>query len=285
LASRKERQKERQRKLARERLARQETRRAQRDRRVRQWTITVLAAVAVIAVGVVTVFLVNHSSKTPTAAAHSTRPPSATPSATATPSPSTSPAASAVTEPARHCSYLPSPPAARKVGMPSAKPDYQASYAATIHTNRGNIVIKLLNSKATCTVGSFVYLAAQKYFNGTHCHRLTTSGIYVLQCGDPTGTGSGGPGYKFNDENLTGAAYKPGTVAMANSGPNTNGSQFFLVYKFSPLGASYTPFGTITSGLNIIQNVAKAGSDNSNGTGDGHPRQQVVIESVTIKKA
>lgn len=283
MASRKERQKARQRKLARQRLARQESRRAQRDRKIRQWTISIMAAVAVIAIGVGTVLFVNHSSKS-AAAAQSAPTPSATPSASATPTPSTSPATSVVAEPAQHCTYSSSPPAARKVGLPPAKPDDKATYSATIRTNRGNIGISLLNSKATCTVSSFVFLAAQKYFSNTPCHRLTSSGIFVLQCGDPTGTGSGGPGYKFADENLKGATYPTATVAMANSGPNTNGSQFFLVYKDSPLPPSYTPFGTITSGLNIILNVAKAGSDNSNGSGDGHPKEKVVIEKVTIKK-
>src|SRR6185312_5767195 len=99
-------------------------------------------------------------------------------------------------------------PAARNVGTPPAKPDGQASYQATIHTNRGDVVIHLLNSEATCTVNSFVYLAAKKYFNNTKCHRLTTtSPLFVLQCGDPTGTGSGGPGYKFSDENLAAKKY------------------------------------------------------------------------------
>jgi peptidyl-prolyl cis-trans isomerase B (cyclophilin B) len=276
--------KDRQRKLERERYLRRQARQAQRNRRNRQWTITILAAVAVVAVGVVSVLVFSSSTKPSVVAQPSS--PAVSPSASVSPSPSASPTASApaVTEPARHCVYTASPPAARKVGTPPAKPDYKASYTATIHTNRGNIVIRLLNSKATCTVGSFVYLAAHKYFDNTQCHRLTTSGIFVLQCGDPMGTGAGGPGYKFNDENLAGAKYVPGTVAMANSGPNTNGSQFFLVYKHSPLGPSYTPFGTITSGLNIIQKVAKAGSDNSGGTGDGHPKEQVVIKSVTIKK-
>jgi peptidyl-prolyl cis-trans isomerase B (cyclophilin B) len=279
--------KERQRKLARERYLRREARRAQRNRKTRQWTISILAAVAVIAVGVGSVLFFGLSAKKPAAAAQPSASPS-TPSpaatATATPSASASAGVPAVTEPARHCVYTASPPASRKVARPPAKPDFKATYTATIRTNRGNIVISLLNSKATCTVSSFVHLAAQKYFSNTHCHRLTTTGIYVLQCGDPTGTGRGGPGYKFADENLAGATYGPGVVAMANSGPNTNGSQFFLVYKYSPLGASYTPFGTITSGLNIIQNVAKAGSDNSNGSGDGQPKEKVVIESVTIKK-
>jgi peptidyl-prolyl cis-trans isomerase B (cyclophilin B) len=192
-----------------------------------------------------------------------------------------------VAEPAHRCTYTAKPPAARKVSLPPTKPDYTATYQATIHTNRGNIVINLLNSKATCTVNSFVSLAAQKYFNNTHCHRLVTTEIFVLQCGDPTGTGSGTPGYAFDNENLAGAKYTAGTVAMANTGTNgTNGSQFFLVYKNSlSLPASYTPFGTIVSGLNIIQKVAAAGSDNSNETGDGHPKEKVEIDSVTIKKS
>jgi peptidyl-prolyl cis-trans isomerase B (cyclophilin B) len=205
---------------------------------------------------------------------------SATPSASA----SASASASTQAEPATTCTYKASGTAARNVGLPPAKPDYQAGYQATIHTNRGDVVINLLNSKATCTVNSFVYLAAKKYFNSTHCHRLTTIDPFVLQCGDPTGTGSGGPGYTFNNENLAGARYTEGTVAMANGGANTNGSQFFIVYKNSTLGPSYTPFGEVVKGLGIIQNVAKAGSDNANGSGDGHPKEKVVIESVTIKK-
>jgi peptidyl-prolyl cis-trans isomerase B (cyclophilin B) len=143
----------------------------------------------------------------------------------------------------------------------------------------------LLNSQATCTVNSFVYLARHHYFSSTPCHRLTTSGIYVLQCGDPTGKGTGGPGYKFASENLAGAKYTAGTIAMANSGPGTNGSQFFIVYRNSlTLPASYTPFGKVVKGLGIIQNVAKAGTDNANAAGDGHPKDKVTIKSVSITK-
>src|SRR5581483_735926 len=157
--------------------------------------------------------------------------------------------------------------------------------------HRGDVVFTALTSKAPYTTFSFQYLAGKNYFNNTNCHRLTTSSIYVLQCGDPTGTGSGGPGYQFQDENLNyfGAAgssgtvtYKAGTVAMANSGPGTNGSQFFLVYKDSPLGPNYTPFGTITKGLDILQSIAAQGSDNANGTGDGKPKETVTIQSVSI---
>jgi peptidyl-prolyl cis-trans isomerase B (cyclophilin B) len=123
------------------------------------------------------------------------------------------------------------------------------------------------------------------FFDNTHCHRLTTAaaGIYVLQCGDPTGTGMGGPGYTIPDENLTGATYPTGTVAMANTGaPHSGGSQFFIVYKNSPLPPSYTPFGTVTSGLSVIQRVAAAGSTQSNGPGDGAPKIPVDIKTVKM---
>ena len=176
----------------------------------------------------------------------------------------------------------PEPPASRKVGLPPAKPDRKATYQATIKTNRGDIVINLLNSKAPCTVNSFVYLAGKNYFSNSTCHRLVTTGIFVLQCGDPTGTGQGGPGYRFADENLAGATYPAATVAMANIGPGTNGSQFFLVYKNTTLQPNYTPFGTIAAGLDVIRKVAAAGTDSK--TGDGHPKDKVVIEDVTIKK-
>ncbi len=274
--------KDRQRKLARERYQRRAARQAQRNRRVRKWTISGLAAVAVAAIAVLSAFFATRSNTPSAAATPST---SATPSASATPSTSATPTPAPVAEPAQHCTYTASGTAVRKVSLPTATPDYKATYRATVKTNRGSIVIDLLNSKATCTVNSFISLAEQGYFSNTSCHRLTTSSpLYVLQCGDPTGTGSGSPGYKFKDENLTGATYKAGTVAMANSGANTNGSQFFLVYQNSTLAPSYTPFGTIVSGLNIIQKVAKAGTDNANSAGDGHPKEKVDIESVTIKK-
>ena len=152
----------------------------------------------------------------------------------------------------------------------------------TLRTSEGDIVIALNAAKAPHTVNSFNFLAGQKFYNGSHCHRLTTQGIYVLQCGDPTGTGRGGPGYQFQDENLNGATYRTGTVAMANAGPNTNGSQFFLVYKDTALPPSYTPFGTITSGLDIVQKIAAAGDDDTNGAGDGRPNINVVLNSVTV---
>jgi peptidyl-prolyl cis-trans isomerase B (cyclophilin B) len=276
--------KERQRKLARERYARQQARRVQRVHRWRLIGIVVAACCAVVLLGGGGYLAFAGSGGKPAAATTAT--PTPTPTGTA-PTPTPSPTPSLAAEPATHCAYTPNGTAARRVGIPPARPAYKAAkYQATVKTNRGTIVLDLLNHRATCTVNSFIYLAAKSYFNNTSCHRLTTSGIYVLQCGDPTGTGRGGPGYKFADENLAGARYTEGTVAMANAGPGTNGSQFFLVYRNSlTLPASYTPFGKIVSGLGMIQNVAKAGTDNSNGNGDGHPKEKVTIESVTITKA
>ena len=272
--------KERQRRLARERYERNLSRRAAHQDRARRITGITLACLLVAGLGVGGFFLFGGGPAHHPAAAAPSRPAS-TPSASPSPS-----AAVPVAEPAHTCAYNVSGTASRKVALPPKHPDFRAHYQAIIRTNRGNIVIDLLNSKATCTVNSFVSLASQKFFNQTSCHRLTTVLPYVLQCGDPTGTGTGGPGYQFSNENLSGAKYVAGTVAMAHSSlPNSNGSQFFLVYKDSTsLPSNYTPFGTIVSGLKIIQNVAKAGSDNANGAGDGHPKEKVVIKSVTIKK-
>ncbi len=288
--------KQRQRRLAREAHQRRQQRQVERAKRQKQWAAAGVAAVLVVVVGVVAAISAGafKSSAKPTAAGSTS--PSAAASTSPTPSATPSPTPSPSSTPAMvdgKCVYIKAGTAARKVKLPPATPDTDTTYTATIKTNRGNIVIDLLNADAPCTVNSFVSLADQKYYNNTHCHRLTTSasGIYVLQCGDPTGTGEGTPGYEFGNENLPKAGksgtytYPPGTVAMANTGyPDSNGSQFFLVYKNSPLPPDYTPFGTIASGLNIIQKVAKAGSDNSNGAGDGHPKEKVQIESVTISK-
>jgi peptidyl-prolyl cis-trans isomerase B (cyclophilin B) len=286
---------ERQRRLARERYERRLARATQRQQAMRKMTAWVAGAVVLLVVAGVVTLTVLHLGKSASAQGTPSATPSvSTPSASPTPSPTPTPTPPA-TEPATSCDYVPSGTPARPIGgLPPATPDSKATYTATIKTNRGDIVIDLLNSKATCTVNSFVFLASKNYFSTTHCHRLTTSGIYVLQCGDPTGTGAGGPGYEFANENLATAktptgtvTYTPGTVAMANAGPGTNGSQFFLVYKNSPLQPAYTPFGTIVSGLNILQDVAKAGVaavGTASPASDGPPKDEVIIESVIIKK-
>jgi peptidyl-prolyl cis-trans isomerase B (cyclophilin B) len=131
------------------------------------------------------------------------------------------------------------------------------------------------------------YLANKGYFDSSPCHRLTTQGIFVLQCGDPTASGSGGPAWQVPDENLpkgSGNIYPAGTVAMANSGPNTNGSQFFIVYEDnSRLGANYTIWGKVIKGLDIVKTIAGLGSNNSNGPGDGAPNQAITIERTSSR--
>ncbi|MFJ4189653.1 peptidylprolyl isomerase [Kitasatospora sp. NPDC089509] len=187
--------------------------------------------------------------------------------------------------PSAACTYTPAVPADNFKGIPvfdaakAARP-----YHATLRTNQGAITFEALTDKAPCTTFSFRFLAEHDYFDRSHCHRLTTQGIYVLQCGDPTGTGSGGPGYSFPDENLTGATYPAGTVAMANAGPNTNGSQFFIVWKDTKLSPAYTPFGRVTAGLDVLQKIAAAGEDDQNGPGDGYPNVPVNIRHVKISK-
>jgi peptidyl-prolyl cis-trans isomerase B (cyclophilin B) len=162
----------------------------------------------------------------------------------------------------------------------------RATYVAQIVTNCGTITVSLDGKAAPHTVNSFAFLAGKHFFDDSGCARLTTAraGIEVLQCGESTGGGVGSPGYMFTDENLQHATYPPGTLAMANAGPNTNGSQFFFVYGPSPYfkqSPNYTPFGHVTAGLDVLKRIAAAGDTPSV---DGQPNQPVVIESFTVTK-
>ena len=153
----------------------------------------------------------------------------------------------------------------------------------TFETNCGNIVITTVGAKAPITITQLSTLAKGGYFDNSLCHRLTTQGLYVLQCGDPTATGTGGPNFTYGDENLPSATennYPAGTVAMANSGAGTNGSQFFLVFADTTLGANYTIWGTITQGLDIVKAIAKAGV--KGGGADGPPKQAIAINRVIV---
>jgi peptidyl-prolyl cis-trans isomerase B (cyclophilin B) len=295
---------DRQRRQAREKFRRQQELRMARQRKVRKRALVGLSGVAVagLLAALLVVFLPGGSGKTSTSASSS---PKATTSASAT----ASATASAIAEPAHHCTYTSTSataPSPVKVSLPPATPDYTDGYTATLDTNLGPIKFNLLNSKATCTVNSFVHLAEAGYFDNTQCHRMVTSGIYVLQCGDPYATastkltcsdtskvGTGTPGYDFASENLTGSKYPAGTVAMANEGsPTSNGSQFFIVYQDSTTGlegtgtALYTPFATVSSGLDIVQNVAKDGysCQYPSTAGGGAPKEKVIINSVKISK-
>jgi peptidyl-prolyl cis-trans isomerase B (cyclophilin B) len=173
-------------------------------------------------------------------------------------------------------------------------PTTPALVSASIMTNRGGIGLQLDNAKAPCTVNNFASLAQQGFYDDTTCHRLTTGpSLGVLQCGDPSGTGTGGPGYRFPNEYPTNQfrlsdpalqtplLYPRGTLAMANSGLGTNGSQFFLVYEDSMLPPTYTVFGTIdNTGLTTLDKIAAAGT--ADGSDDGKPKQSVTIESVRL---
>ncbi|MGP3969120.1 peptidylprolyl isomerase [Streptomyces sp. 6N223] len=174
--------------------------------------------------------------------------------------------------------------------------DTSAEYVMGLRTTCGDIEITMDAEAAPHTVNSFAFLAGEDYFDHTTCHRLTTEGIFVLQCGDPQGTGSGGPGYTIPDENLddpdvAGGTYPAGTVAMANqynaqdgSGRDSGGSQFFLVYKDSPLPPDYTPFGTITAGTDVLQKIADTGSTTDPATGTTVPNATVVINEATVER-
>lgn len=179
---------------------------------------------------------------------------------------------------------------------PKMSIDTSATYTMDLATTCGDIRIELDAKHAPHTVNSFHFLAGKKYFDHTPCHRLVTEGIHVLQCGDPTGTGMGGPGYTIPDENLKsprlkGGVYPAGTVAMANSysaqtgeGENSGGSQFFLVYEDSELPPYYTPFGKITEGMEVLEKIAEAGSTPNPQTQNSSPNATVVINKATVAR-
>ncbi|RRR85151.1 peptidylprolyl isomerase [Streptomyces sp. RP5T] len=269
-------QEQRKRQLAREKFLRQQQRRTAARRRARVRNSVIGSVLGVILVGSLALYTSGVLKDDDKANASA----EATPSAGAT-------------------SKAPDPcdkPAAGKVETQSWKKepalsiDKSAKYTLDLATTCGKIDIALKASAAPHTVNSFDFLANKGFFDHTKCHRLTTNGIYVLQCGDPTGSGSGGPGYTIPDENLKDKSlksniYPAGTVAMANTGQaHTGGSQFFLVYQDSQLPPSYTPFGTISeSGMKVLKKIAAAGE--STGAGDGAPNATVVINKATVTKS
>lgn len=173
-------------------------------------------------------------------------------------------------------------PAAKTVEPPAdTTPPTEGSTEATLHLSAGDVTVTLDRTRTPCTTNSFLSLAEQGYYDDVVCHRLTTSPtLSVLQCGDPSGTGAGGPGYSFADELDGTETYGAGTLAMANAGADTNGSQFFLVYADSRLSPDYTVFGHITAGLDVVEAIGAKGTDS--GRTDGAPAEPVAIESVTV---
>ncbi|HEV2087864.1 MAG TPA: peptidylprolyl isomerase [Cryptosporangiaceae bacterium] len=273
--------KERQRQIARAKLERQMARRAAAARRRRRVQAGIGAALGLLAVVAGTVFLVAKFGGDDDKAASADAP---------------------------KCTY--SPPAAgtfdpktvKDVGVPPTT-DIPTTGTRTVSlkTSVGLIEIALDQAAAPCTAHSFVYLAGKGFYDGSSCHRMTTGpakdpkALKVLQCGDPSGTGTGGPAYKYGAENLPTqtvtleqgkvATYTRGTVAMANSGPDTTGSQFFIVYGDSQLPPNYNIVGEVTSGLEVVDKVAKAGvtpRDPKN-PNDGTPKLKVTLQNVTVE--
>lgn len=190
-------------------------------------------------------------------------------------------------------------PNLKNVGMPKGTDAPKSGKETmTIASNVGTIKVKLDPAKAPCNVHSFAYLGNKKFFDNTPCHRLTlkASGLEVLQCGDPSGTGGGGPTYTIKDENLPKGkkpTYPAGTVAVAKTDkPNSGSSQFFIVYGDSNLPANYSVIGTVTKGLDAVKKVAKAGvkADPSASPGgkpasDGAPKKKVTIKTLRVNEA
>lgn len=210
------------------------------------------------------------------------------PSSTA-PGPPTSTSSELATEEASPagedaCEYVATGQAARPVNPPpTTGVPTTGSVKYVLAMTAGKVTITLDRAKAPCTVNSFVSLAEQGYFDNTKCHRLADSGIFVLQCGDPTGTGSGGPGYQFANETDGTETYTRGVVAMANAGPDTNGSQFFMVWDDSTRldrSPDYTIFGRLdTASRDVVATMAGEGQDGSNDDGTGRPNNPSEILS------
>ena len=268
------------RQAAQRRLQRQLERRAVLARkRRRNVLIGVTAAAVVLVVGVVLLVTGTGGDDTGSAAAEPTP---------------TSPAASTpgvVDGSDGTCDWTPADTAANPdlqadTGTPPVEVTPTGTTAVDITTNVGPIGLTLDNAQAPCAVASMVYLAGQHYFDDTVCHRETDSeGLKVLQCGDPSGTGAGGPAYQFPTQVTGDETYPRGTVAMANSGQGFDGSQFFLVHGDSQLPPDYTVVGTVDeAGLAVLDEVAANGNDGSldPSPGGGAPTVPVTIESVTV---
>ncbi|NEE16335.1 peptidylprolyl isomerase [Streptomyces sp. SID7499] len=272
-------QEQRRRQLAREKFLRQQQRRTDARRKARIRNSVIASVLGVIVVLSVTVFLTK-----PFEAANAEVTPSATPSKA--PDPCEKPAPGKVKSETWK-------------KEPALTVDESAKYTMKLDTTCGEIDVALKASAAPHTVNSFNFLLGKGYLDHSKCHRLTDQGIYVLQCGDPQGTGMGGPGYTIPDENLKdkslkGGTYPAGTVAMANQynaqtkqGRNSGGSQFFLVYQDSQLPPDYTPFGTVSeAGMKVLKKIADAGAQAPDPqTGNTAPNATVVINKATITKS
>jgi peptidyl-prolyl cis-trans isomerase B (cyclophilin B) len=268
--------------LEREMMERQEHAQARRKRNLS--ILGAVAAVAVVIIGVVVAVKAGKSDKKTTASPTA----STTTTCTYTPNPSLHGDATNPVDKDLKDTGLPNGEKIPKVGTRDMVMD----------TNQGKITITLDLAKAPCAANSFAFLAAQKFFDKSTCHRLVPEGIYILQCGDPSGKGDGGPGYTFAHEYLPTndlPNYPEGVVAMANpNDQDLNGSQFFIIYKDTPttpddqgapqsnLASSYTIIGTVTGGMDVVQKVAAAGAKPADKQGTTAPKLPVNISTVTV---
>jgi peptidyl-prolyl cis-trans isomerase B (cyclophilin B) len=266
-------QEQRKRQLAREKFLRQQQRRTAARRKARVRNSVIASVLGVILVGSLALYTSGVMKDDDKAGASAETTPSAAPTSKA-PDPCDKPAAGKVeTQTWKK--------------EPALSIDKSAKYTLDLATTCGKIDIALKASAAPHTVNSFDFLANKGFFDHTKCHRLTTNGIYVLQCGDPTGSGSGGPTYKFAQEVPQGTTYPRGTIAMANTGqPNSTGSQFFLCFTDTQLSPDYSPVGTVdAAGLAVLDKIAAAGNNGSfeAQAGGGAPNTPVTITSMTVK--
>ncbi len=169
----------------------------------------------------------------------------------------------------------------KKLSQPTLTVDKSKKYTAVMKTSEGTITINLHVTDTPITVNNFVYLAKQNFYDNTIFHRVIKG--FMIQGGDPTGTGAGGPGYRFNDEPFTGE-YKRGVIAMANAGPNTNGSQFFIMHADYPLPKNYVIFGDVVDNMDTVDKIAEAPTSPSGMGENSKPVNPVKVESVTISE-
>ncbi|MEJ2859288.1 MULTISPECIES: peptidylprolyl isomerase [unclassified Saccharothrix] len=276
---------------AKRKLERQLARRAERAKRRRIVSVVVtVIAVLVVGGGIYWVSTTDFSSSDDAAATSETPKPIQIPTEVKALPKRPTPLADPV-----NCEYRASKEPSSKEGTKTPEATgigATGTQTATIKANIGDLKLTLDRSLAPCTVNSFVSLAKQGYFNGTSCHRIGTEGLQMLQCGDPTGTGRGGPGYAFDNETWPELTYGRGYLAMANAGidqetqKGTNGSQFFIVYGDAQLSPDYTVFGSVDeAGLKLVDEVARAGHDGSfdPSPGGGKPNKEVKFESVTVE--
>lgn len=261
------------REAAKRKLERQLVRRQEQAKARRQQLLVAGVVIAVLVVGGVIAFVTlrkpSSTADSPTASGSSGE--SSAPSSAAPVTPCSYPAADA-------------PKAVKPVSPPAnLSPANTGTVTSTLTLNGQPVTVTLDRKAAPCAVNSFLSLSSQKFYDGTDCWRLTASdALDVLQCGDPSGKGNGGPGYTFADENATATKFPAGTVAMANAGQGTNGSQFFLVYKDSVItGGGYSVFGKLdAAGLKVVQDIAAKGV--AGGAQTGAPVQRATISAVTV---